>query len=186
MRLFVAVNLPTQVRQLAWQAAAPLRSRGYPVKWVNSEALHFTLKFLGEVEPQRQAAIMQALESAVAGNSRFRVSVGGCGAFPNARRPRVVWIGCEAVAPFELIQHRVEQEMSELGFPVEGRPFRPHLTLGRVKRGARAADLAGFDSALEQVEFQGEVDVESIDLMRSELSRAGARYTVVCAVALEV
>ena len=185
MRLFVAVNLPDQVRQAAWQAAAPLRSKGYPVKWVDSEALHVTLKFLGEVEPQRQSEIVRAIESAVVGSRIFQLAVGGFGAFPNDRRPRVVWIGCEAVAALELIQHRVEQEMHELGFPVEGRPFRPHLTLGRVKRGARASDLAGFDSAIRQVEFQGDVAVESIDLMQSELARTGARYTVLRAVTLE-
>jgi 2'-5' RNA ligase len=90
----------------------------------------------------------------------------------------VVWVGCEALPPLELLQHRLEQEMERLGFAVEGRPFRPHVTLGRVEREARAAGLRGLGEALDGLNYAAQVTVGSLDLMQSELRRDGARYTV--------
>jgi 2'-5' RNA ligase len=186
MRLFVAVNFPAELRAAMWRAAAPLRGRGYPVKWVREDALHLTLKFLGEVDGEGEPAIVRAMDSAVTGTGQFVLPVGGFGAFPNARRARVVWVGCEAVPALELVQNRVEEQMSEIGYPVEGRPFRPHLTLGRVRRGVRPGELQGIEALLRELEFRGDADIVSVDLMESELSRAGARYSVRCSVPLEV
>lgn len=185
MRLFVAVNFPGELRQSIWDATTALRARDYPVKWVGPDALHLTLKFLGEVGSDREAEIVAALGAAVTGVRRFRMEVGGCGAFPNSRRPRVIWIGCEAPAALELMQQRVEQELHAIGFSLEGRPFRPHLTLGRVRRGARESQLRGMGSQLEELVVRGEAEIQAVDLMRSELTRAGARYTKLCGLPLE-
>jgi 2'-5' RNA ligase len=177
MRLFVAVNLPDAVRHAAWNSAATLRDAGFPVKWVGVNALHLTLKFLGEVGSERQTEVQDAVSAAASGSAQFVMPLAGFGAFPNPRRARVIWLGCESVAELELLVHRVEQQMSEIGFPIEGRPFHPHLTLGRVRRDARPASLAGLDEMLQRLQFQSQTVVESVDLMQSELSRAGARYT---------
>jgi 2'-5' RNA ligase len=144
MRLFLAINLPTDVRETLWEVAAPLRTARYPVRWVAAEAIHLTLKFLGDVDDMREDEIAAGVAAAVVGAKPFPLPVGGFGAFPSAQRPRVVWAGLEPVPSLELLQHRVEQEMERLGFPTEGRPFHPHLTLGRVKRDARPAALAGL------------------------------------------
>jgi len=177
MRLFVAVNLPADVRQSLWDAAAPLRQRAGPVRWVAAESIHLTLKFLGEVDELRAVQVAQSL-TAVAGAARtFTLPLGGFGAFPSTAHPRAVWAGCEAVPPLELLQHDVERAMHDLGFPLEGRPFRPHLTLGRVKDGAKARDFPGFGEALAALSFEGEVMVTSVDLMQSTLTPAGAAYT---------
>lgn len=177
MRLFIAVNLPDHVRRGAWDTAAPLRAKRYPVKWVDTDALHVTVKFLGDVSDEREPAVVQALTAAALGAKRFSLAIDGFGAFPTVRRPRVVWVGCDAAPPLELLQHRVEQEMDRLGFPLEGRPFHPHITLGRAKRDARPGDFAGFESDLEVLHYAAEVTVDSIDLMESTLTPRGARYT---------
>ncbi len=177
MRLFIAVNLPQQVRRGMWEAAESLRARSYPIRWVPPDSLHLTLKFLGEVAAEREEEIVGGIRRAVKGTKPFTLPIAGFGAFPSPVRPRVVWVGCEGVPSLELLQHRVEQEMDRLGFPVEGRPFHPHLTLGRVKRGVKQQTLAGFAADLGPLEYAAEVLVESVDLMQSELMRDGARYT---------
>jgi 2'-5' RNA ligase len=186
VRLFVAVNLPPPVRQAMWQSAAPLRSRGFPFRWVGPDALHLTLKFLGEVDARREPEVIRAVENATEGTKEFLLTIGGFGAFPNGRRPRVVWIGCGAVPALELVHHRLERQMDEIGFPLEGRAFRPHITMGRVSKGARPRELEGIESLLEQLDYQSEAAAHSVDLMESELRPAGARYTVRHAVPLGV
>ena len=87
----------------------------------------------------------------------------------------MVWAGCEPVPALELLQHALEHGLERLGFPIEGRPFRPHLTLGRTKREVRRID--GFAEAMDGLVFQDEFVVRSIDLMESVLTPTGARYT---------
>jgi len=184
MRLFIAINLPAEVREALWETAAPLRAARYPIRWVASEAIHLTLKFLGEVEAEREGEVAAGLAAAAQGAKPFTLAVSGFGVFPSARRPRVVWAGLEPVPPLELLQHQVEREMERLGFPVEGRPFHPHLTLGRAKRDARPAALEGLATELDTLVYEAEVTVEAVDLMQSTLTAQGALYARRHAVAL--
>lgn len=177
VRLFIAVNLPPDLRQHLWDAAEPLRAAHYPVRWVAPDGIHVTLKFLGEVKPARETEILEGLGAAVQGAKPFQLPMSGFGAFPAISRPRVVWAGCEPVPPLELLQHRVEQEMERLGFPVEGRAFHPHVTLGRVQRDARWGAFSDLEERLSRLEFGGETMVDSVDLMESRLAREGAQYT---------
>ncbi len=177
MRLFIAINFPPALRRRLWDAAEPLRGAGYPVRWVAPDGIHLTLKFLGEVKPAREAEIVTGIGVAVQGAKRFDLPVAGFGAFPSVSHPRVLWAGCEPVPALELLQHCVEQEMERLGFPVEGRAFHPHVTLGRVQRDARAGAFQDLDDRVGALEFAGEAIVESVDLMESRLVRDGARYT---------
>lgn len=177
MRLFVAINLPGEVKHEIWKVTEPLRVRAYPVRWVAPDSIHLTLKFLGPVQSYRESAVVDALEHAVQGARRFILPLGGFGAFPSTEHPRVLWVGCEGVPSLEILQHRVELEMERVGFPLEGRPFRPHLTLARAHRGARAAEFRGLPQVLEELQFSAEVWVESADLMESHLTPDGARYS---------
>lgn len=178
MRAFLALNLPPAVREALWAAAAPLRDRGFPVKWVRGDGIHLTLKFLGEVADEREAELVAALGRASQGARALPLAVGGFGVFPDFRRPRVVWAGIAPEPGLELLQHRVEQEFAPLGFPAEARPFRPHVTLGRAARDARAGDLAGLEPALGRLRFAETALVTSVDLMQSTLQSAGAVYQV--------
>ena len=184
MRLFVAVNLPAAERRAAYDAAAPLRAARLPVKWVGEDAIHVTLRFLGEVEEGRIAAIQEALAAAVRAARPFDVGLGGVGAFPSMARPRVVWIGVERHPALELLANDVEKALMGLDFEPELRPFHPHLTLGRAERSARPAAFSGFEQLAGTVGWQASIPVESVDLMQSVLGPRGATYTVLSRAAL--
>ncbi len=183
MRLFVALNLPAPVLDALWAAAAPLRDLDLPVKWVRPDGLHLTLKFLGEVPDAQEAELLGALAQAARNGNpgpdrSLALALGGFGAFPDARQPRVVWVGVAPEPALELLQHRVERAFAPLGYPVEGRPFRPHLTLGRATRAARTRDFQGMAEVLGALTFADTALVESVDLMQSTPQRGGAVYQV--------
>ena len=176
MRLFVAINFPETLRRGLWSATESLRAGGLPVRWVQPDAMHVTLKFLGEVADDRQKELAAALDRATASSRAVTVTVAEFGAFPDPRRPRVVWAGVSPEPGLELLQHRVEQEFGPLGFPPDGRPFRPHLTLGRAERDARASAFRDLENLLGGVAFAETVTVASLELMRSLPTRGGAHY----------
>jgi len=178
LRLFVALNFPPQVRQALWQATAPLRDLGLPVKWVRVDGLHLTLKFLGDVPEEREAELVAAVGRAATGARALPLVLGEFGVFPDLHRPRVVWVGIAPEPALELLQHQVEREFTPLGFPAEARAFQPHVTLGRAAREARARDFAGLEAALGVLRFQETAVIESVDLMQSTLQSGGAVYQV--------
>jgi 2'-5' RNA ligase len=184
VRLFVAVNLPAAERRAAYEAAAPLRAARLPVKWVDEDSIHVTLRFLGEVDAARVTPIGEALAAAVRAARPFGVGLGGVGAFPSLARPRVVWIGVERHPALELLANDVEKALMALDFEPELRPFHPHLTLGRAERSARPAALSAFEHIAATIAYQGSTMVESVDLMQSVLGPKGASYTVLSRAAL--
>ena len=132
--------------------------------------------------PQMELAeyAVRAALAAVAARARpFAVPLDGFGAFPDPRNPRVVWAGAAAVPPLVRLQAEVEAELEPLGFPRDRRPFRPHLTLGRARDGARARDFAGFAALLASLPYHGTLRAEAVTLLRSTLTPAGARYDAV-------
>lgn len=137
MRLFAALPLPVTVRDSLTRRMDELKSADWPVRWVRDEGLHLTLKFFGQVAPERLLEISQALEAAARGTPPLPLSLSTIGAFPAPQRARVIWIGVDATAALELLADRVERECQTVGFPIEGKPFRPHVTLGRVREGGR-------------------------------------------------
>jgi len=177
VRSFIAIELPENIKGRLGELQSRLQSGKSRARWVAPESIHLTLKFLGDVKPDREAELAAGVVAAVQGARRFTLPVGGFGAFPSLSHPRVVWAGCQPVPPLELLQHRVEQAMERLGFPLEGRAFHPHLTLGRAQRDARASAFRDLEDRITALAFDGEVAVESVDLMESQLARDGARYT---------
>jgi 2'-5' RNA ligase len=179
VRLFVAVNLPDVLRQELWAAGEAVRRAQPPVRWVRPEGIHVTLKFLGEVPEERLDELRAALGRAAAGLHPFDLIVEGGGVFPGPARPRVFWAGIVPEPQLELLQHAVEREIAPLGFPSEGRPFRPHLTLGRAEKGGGASGLRRAAERMAGVAYAGAARIETVDLMRSTLARGGASYAVV-------
>lgn len=181
MRLFLAINFPAEVRESLWRSAQPLVRRGYPVKWVGAEQLHLSLKFLGEVPEERLPEITAASARAVQGARPITMTLGegGFGVFPDLARPRVVWAAIAAEPALELLQHQVEATFAPLGFPSEGRPFRPHVTLGRATRNASPWDFHGLEQALASLSFSQTVLVDAVDLMHSTLQASGSVYQVI-------
>jgi 2'-5' RNA ligase len=141
------------------------------------ENLHITLKFLGGVDGERIAALVESLRAAVDGQRAFPLEIVGLGAFPSAMRPRVLWAGvADGLEPLTTVAGRVEAAMAAQGFPPEERGFSPHVTLGRVREPRRAPALTEALAAGATRPF-GRVAVEAIALMRSDLSPRGARYS---------
>jgi len=155
-----------------------VRERTFPVKWVRPEALHLTLKFLGDVDEAREPSLREALGQVGNDARPVTLHIEGFGVFPDFRRPRVVWAGVAPDPGLELLQHRVEQAFGPLGFPTEGKPFRPHLTLGRAARDARPSGFTGLEDALGAIAFSETVVVPDVDLMESTLQSSGAVYQV--------
>jgi 2'-5' RNA ligase len=123
------------------------------------------------------ARLQEALSGVAARHRELMMELHGVGAFPNFRRARVVWLGIEPEGRLELLHHDLEVACEQLGFEVEGRPFRPHLTLARVKHTLDEPAARALARAAKAVDFQTEVVVRSIDLMRSDLSSSGSQYT---------
>lgn len=179
LRLFVAVDVNDGVRRLAGRIQDELRPVAPGVRWVAPELCHLTLKFLGWVPPERAPTIAAACSSATEGQPDFTLAFGGVGAFPNWRRPRVVWLGITAgVDELGRLQQRVERALNAVGFAPEERAFSPHLTLGRFRESpARASADRLSDLAVAQ-RGTGRVDVRSVQLMRSVLRPTGPEYSV--------
>ncbi len=175
MRLFIAVDLSVAVRERLDALILDLRRDVPDVRWVGSDRIHLTLKFLGEVDEARAAAISDAVGPAAAAvPGRIPASVGRLGTFGDQRRPRVVWAGVEDPSGGLLrIQSAVETACEVQGFSREGRPFSPHLTLARLKGPSRS-----LGTALEarQAIRLGDLEISSCCLFQSLLRPDGAAY----------
>ncbi|MBN2024022.1 MAG: RNA 2',3'-cyclic phosphodiesterase [Pirellulales bacterium] len=178
VRAFVAIETTPAVKSAIGGLIETLRSVGTDVKWVEPHNLHLTVKFLGDVTLTETARVCQAVARAAAEVEPFALEIVGVGAFPNAARPRTLWLGARCDGPAMIALHKqVENRLQKLGFRKDGRPFRAHLTLGRVRRAgpgmAALAELlekhAGFAA--------GAVGVRELIVFSSQLSPTGPTYT---------
>ena len=182
MRLFIAINFPDDVRSALHAAMSPLRAAAPEVRWVDAPRIHLTVTFLGE---QPETAVPPLLESLTAVASRFdpiAMELRGLNAFPNLRRPRVVWMGVNADPKLELLHHDIETACAALGHPVEARAYRAHVTLGRVRE--PLSNPARLAAAARSVSHEAAVDADRVDLMVSEYADGSPRYRVVGSAAL--
>lgn len=176
MRLFIAINFTVKDRRRMYSATRQLRDADLPVRWVDTDGLHMTLKFLGEVRPERAGEVKAAVARVAAKTKPFTMVVQGAGAFPTMRRPKVIWLGADASPELRCLKHDLEWELAPQGFEREVRAFHPHITLGRARKEARAGDFRGFEELVEAMDFQREITVRRVDLMESHLSAKGARH----------
>ena len=184
MRLFIAINLPDSERQAIHRATAPLRGAARGVTWVAPECLHVTMKFLGEQKPEIVASVRDTLAGVARGFQPIRLEIGGVGAFPHLHDPRIFWVGIANDPKLELLHHDLEVACERLGHEVDARAFRPHITLGRAKRDITREEIDALGHAVPSVRHRAAVDARSIDVMQSELSSAGPKYTLLEAVRL--
>ena len=177
IRSFICVSIPSQVRHSVADVQQELRAVCRDVKWVRPESMHITLKFLGDVEQDRIQALKLSLERAVSSSSPFLMSLDGLGRFPKSGRARVIWAGIrQGAVILKTLAQSVDEACVSLGFEREKRPFSPHLTLGRVRRGA----LIDAERCLQNNDFtSGSFEVREMQLMKSDLLPSGARYTVI-------
>jgi len=189
IRAFIAIELPPEIKSALGQLQAELKKLSPPpVKWVDPEAIHLTLKFLGNIARDKVDKITQVIEEAAQGISPFQLEVKGLGTFPNLRRVRVIWVGVEGeLAPLSQLQRGIESKLAPLGFPPEGRPFTPHLTLGRVREQASPAEQQRLGQLIAGTRFEGGHRFEAgwVSLMQSQLTPEGAIYHRLSAIRLK-
>ncbi len=187
-RLFIAVTLDRTARRRTAALIDELRNQpavaAARVRWVPESNLHLTLRFLGELEGRSTHAVREALTPAWR-QSAFDASLGAAGLFPPRGAPRVVWLDVrEGADPLRALQREVQRRLAGIGFPGEKRAFRPHLTIGRVKRVARSAESA-FRQRVEAIDAPPiGWTVDRVVLMESRLSSDGAAYHEVAAATL--
>jgi 2'-5' RNA ligase len=186
VRFSARESLPSwkRVSDSRW-CVAPLREATGAVKWAAAQSLHVTLKFIGEQDESAVDAIRRATTDGVSKHEPFAVETTEVGAFPNFRRPRVVWVGMTAESSFRALASDVDAALAALGIARELRPFQAHLTLGRVRgelRPPEAKALARAAAALQPP--RRAFTVRTVDLMQSELGPGGSRYSMLAAVPL--
>lgn len=185
MRAFVAINLPERIKQELVRVQDLFRGSDVPVRWVRPEGLHITLKFLGEVGEERVAELVRVVKEAGSGVGPFTLELTEVGAFPNARYPRVIWLGiADAGGELRRLQSRIEKGFEALGFEPEGREYAPHLTLGRVVTSRARGQLIRILHA-EKKQHGGVFEVTAVDLMHSTLLPTGAEYALLESVPLQ-
>jgi 2'-5' RNA ligase len=183
MRSFIAVDLAEPVRAAIGTLQRELAAVHADVRWVRTEGMHVTLKFLGAVEAPRLERVHVAVGAALQAQPALHVQARGVGGFPSLRRPRVLWVGLQAEGLVDLAA-RVDAAVTSLGFEAEPRAFTPHVTLGRV------TSLRGWEPLEAQLKGHldddfGGSDVDAVTIYRSTLRPTGAVYTALWTIALK-
>jgi 2'-5' RNA ligase len=185
LRLFVACELPSEMKERLAQLQDTLRAQGAPsVRWVRPEGIHLTLKFLGEVPREKVPAVRGALAPIVEGIPPLSLSLGEVGTFGGRRGVRVLWVDIEGNLKYlTRLQERVESALEPQGFPPEGRPFSPHLTLARVPDSVSSGERRRLKELADSVRVPSAppVTIREVSLMRSILGPGAAVYERVAA-----
>ena len=182
MRVFVALDLPPPVKDYLRETMARLRaSLPGGIRWVDPAGVHLTLKFLGDVDAGLVAGLLRAMDESAArfGRPDLQLQLARLGTFPNQREPRVLWAGVSGdTEGLEQLQRLVDGAISNLGFAPERRPFRPHLTLGRVRDQVWAEDRQRIGAGFSQLPFNPSQrwKAEGMHLIRSTRTPQGAIY----------
>lgn len=175
MRLFVALDIPPDVRSAIAGLIARVEKTCRGARWVRVQSMHITLKFIGEVQDEKVEPIRRAL-SDVHAVAAVEMNFRGTGFFPNAKHPRVFWAGIEATPNLGELAAEIERRLEVVGIPREQRPFKPHLTLARFKSEDGLPRLHEALAAAGPCEF-GRTMASEFHLYQSELKAGGAVHT---------
>ncbi len=189
IRTFIAIELnETLYRALGEVQNRLKRDRAaHLIRWVVPESIHITLKFLGDVEANQLPALHDALVKACENTPPFALTLAGLGAFPNTKRPNNLWVGATGqVEMAAQLAQKIDEACAAFGFPRETRPFTTHLTLGRVKKDVSPSERASIGAMVEAVHVNalGDLRVDHVSVMKSELRPSGSVYTRLYAIEL--
>lgn len=189
VRLFVACEVPDDVKDTIGEVIEGLRQKsGSAVRWIRPEGVHVTLKFLGEVPTKKLPAVKLAIQEAVVGHSPFELEFSTIGTFGGREGLRIMWVGIAGdVLRLEALVKAVNAALAVVGFEPERRPFRPHLTLGRVRDEISTRQRAEIEVAVgKQSVPPASWRTAQVSLMRSRLGPGGASYEVLATFPLRV
>jgi len=175
IRTFIALDTPDTIRNDMLALQKTLRESDADVRWEPKEKFHATIKFLGDTDEKRLPEIAAAIAESVRQSKPFEITYAGLGCFPDAKRPRVIWVGCmNEDGTLETLKNFLDRDLHPFGFEREERKFHPHITLGRVKSNKRLEDLTPL---LQNLTFQPQsVHCREVLLMKSVLKPTGSEY----------
>jgi 2'-5' RNA ligase len=179
-RIFVAVDISDEAKRRAAEYCAALR-REFPnlrVGWEKPEKLHLTLKFLGDTNEKQLSRLTEVVENAAEQIKQFKLQIAGTGVFPSPRNARILWLGVnDEKGSLRKISEVLEAECERIGFAVEKRSFKAHLTIARLREPHKATEIAGkhLENGFEPIEFE----VSDIVIYESKLQPTGSIYSVV-------
>ncbi len=186
IRTFIAIELPENIRADLHELQHDFKSYRLNIRWVKSINLHMTLSFLGDVDPSDIEIVARVLSETVAAYPVFELVPRGVGVFPSLRRPRIVWTGIAGQTDIlRSMQESVQNALVPLGFSTQKRPYRSHLTLGRIKDRIDQSQLV--DALRAQQDFVSQAfSVPDLVMFQSELHPHGPQYTKLCQMPLEI
>jgi 2'-5' RNA ligase len=181
-RVFVAITVPSQIREEIMGIVSNLRdvSRN-DVRWITEQYLHITLKFFGEVKAEKLPAMRLALREASSRHSPFSIELASIGTFGGREGLRVMWVSVAGqILRLEALQNDMNVAYSVLDFEKDQRPFKPHLTLGRVNDKVSTRRRAELEVAIGKVEMPDLVwHINAVSLIKSTLTSAGPTYEII-------
>ncbi len=175
MRVFLAIEIDEKLTDKIYEVQREFMKCEAPIKLVETENLHFTLKFFGEVDQDKIDQINRAIDAKIDKHKSFIIKIKGMGVFPNENYIRVVWLGMDNFEPFSHLQMDLDEDFQKMGFKKE-RSYTPHLTIARVKGAKNKDELLATLKGLDDIEI-GEMNIKKIVLKKSELTPAGPIYT---------
>jgi 2'-5' RNA ligase len=189
IRAFIAIELSEDIKRTLTRLQNKFKSGCQaPVRWTDPDDTHLTLQFLGDIDPGLTGRISAAMTDAAGGTHPFHLTVSGLGVFPDPGRVRVVWVGLSGdLDKLGQLQKRIESALTPLGFAAEARPFTPHLTLGRVRDQARPDERQSLGKLVSGAvsDTACALDVNSVHLIKSQLTPQGPIYTRIGSVELK-
>jgi RNA 2',3'-cyclic 3'-phosphodiesterase len=181
IRSFIAIELPTEVREQIDILRDKLKNNVHvPGSWVKTENIHLTLKFLGNVPENRISKMGDILIDISRNTASFYIELDALGAFPTIRHPRILWIGLSGDIPELLsLQKNIDKTLNDIGFPLENRPFSPHLTLCRIKEDLSPVLCNSLNNAFSTISVENKIrfQVNEFILFKSQLTPSGSIYS---------
>jgi len=188
LRAFIAIALPKNTQDAIEKQTARLRHLlgSDIIRWVPTQNIHLTLKFLGDIAASHVDFLKQLINREANSHPQFDLQLTGLGSFPTSRRPRILWIGIHAPPDLAALQKGIEAGTSQLGYEQEEQPFSPHLTIGRTRKNIGPLELQKIHSLLEKTQLGNiaTARIDSIQIIKSELQPSGSIYTKIFSAAL--
>ena len=182
IRAFIAIELPQEIKAELGKLQGRLNLKGdHCVKTVDSEAMHLTLKFLGNIAVEKIEEIKTAMGESAGNTGPLQLRLGGIGCFPGVQRPRVIWISLEGqLDGLHSLQRNLEAALERLGFPSEKRSFTAHLTLARVRDNCLPAQRQQLGEMVRDLDYRPTITFTAshISLVRSVLKPQGPEYSI--------
>ena len=181
MRVFIAIELPQEIKDWLNSIQEKLKTCQADVKWVQSQNIHLTLKFLGEISEEQLAKIKIILDNTAKDKKKFSIRISSLGAFPKIDYPRVIWVGIDkGDGEIQELAKDLEKRIEKIGIPKEERAFSSHITIGRIRSNLGKDKLVVGLTSLENhfKETPQELVVEKISLFKSTLTPKGPIYEV--------